>query len=117
MILVKPVTNLYLWGHFVTAYTHLEILRSIVEPVILGTKFEAPQKVLCHSLEVGDSIPLDGYYHVFPILSLFCVCLVFGPNSYFGAKGMYWHLFSFVSHNLWADFVALWSLDELTRIH
>jgi hypothetical protein len=88
-MVAKRVTNLVFWNNFVTVYTHLEILRSVVEPVILGTKFEAPQKVLYHLLEVGDSIPLDPYYDIFSLLSLFCVCLAFGPNSYFGAKGMY----------------------------
>lgn len=72
---------------FKVAYTHMAILLSILESLVLEKQFALPQKFITQLLRDAPSSTRDATAYILP--SLFCVCLIFGPESQPGPAGMY----------------------------
>ena len=72
---------------FVSAYIRFSILHSIVESLVSGRQLQIAQNHISLFLQI---VPLDDLLPGATLLpSLFCVSLIFGPNSLFGAEGTY----------------------------
>lgn len=83
---LDPPAAFHCMWEFGATYIHLSILFLTLESLVVGNKFELSQVLIGNLFQ---SIHRSEADLRISLCSLFCVCLILGPDSHFTAEGTY----------------------------